>query len=65
MVAVAFVQQVNVPPPVLPAATAGKVMSTVVGEQTAAGLVMLKTGVVVTVTVTGLMSEQIPEVLFI
>ena len=39
------------PPPVLPAVTAGAVISTVFGEQTAGGLWMLNTGVIVHATV--------------
>jgi len=53
VVAVASVQYVNVPPPVLPAVTVAAVRSMVLGAQTAPGLVMLNTGNGLTVTVTG------------
>ena len=49
----------------LPAVTAGSVILTVFGAQTAAGLVIVKVGVVAIVTVTGSMSEHVPTVLFI
>ena len=65
VVAAALVQYVKVPPPVLPAVTAGNVKFTVDGEQTAAGLVILKTGAGFIVTVTGSMSKQEPAVLLI
>ena len=65
VVTAAFVQYVRVPPPVLPEVTAAKVISTVEGEQTAAGLVILKTGVGFMVTVTGSISKQEPTVLLI
>jgi hypothetical protein len=37
---------------------AGAVMSTVAGLQTAAGLVTMRVGFVLTVTITGLIAEQ-------
>ena len=40
-------------------------MLTVMGEHTAAGFVILKTGVGLIVTVTGSISTQVPAVLFI
>ena len=46
------------PPPVLPAVTAGAVKSTVEGEQTSDGLAIVKLGVVFTVTVTASISVQ-------
>jgi hypothetical protein len=51
---------VNVKPAVDPAVTAAAVRSTVEGEQTAAGFVIVTTGVLFTVTVTGCMAKQ-PE----
>ena len=45
--------------------TADDVMSTVFGAHTAAGLVMLKTGVGLMVTTTGSISVQVPTVLLI
>ena len=66
VVAAASDQYVKTAPvPVLPAVTAAAVMSTVNGEQTAAGAVMVKTGVVFIVTTTGLISVQVPRVLLI
>ena len=50
------------PPPVLPAVTVGSVISTVSGEHTVAGLVIIKLGLLI-VTITGLISKQVPTVL--
>ena len=48
----------NVNPAVLPAVTAAAVMSTVAGEQTAAGFVIVTVGFGLIVTTTGLISEH-------
>ena len=40
-------------------------MLTILGEQTAAGFAILRTGVGLIVTVTGLISKQVPIVLLI
>ena len=45
--------------------TADNVMSIVFGAHTAAGLVMLNTGVVLMATTTGSISVQVPNVLLI
>ena len=59
------VQYVNAPDPVLPNVTDEAVISTVLGEQTAVGAVIDKTGVVFIATVTGLTSKHEPNVDFI
>ena len=61
----ASVQYVNTPDPVLPNVTDEDVKSTVLGEQTAVGEVIDKTGVVLIATVTGLKSKHDPNVDFI
>ena len=61
----ASVQYVNDPEPVLPNVTDEDVKSTVLGEQTAVGEVIVKIGVVLIATVTGLTSKHEPNVDFI